>query len=99
MLMEIGPIRSKLLGWSLQFGINIAPGNDRISTCHSPSRQFVDEQAAWDFVQALEGTAVIVRYKRDHPEISALRVSDQMPTFNQAEASFWSQLWMLLKRN
>ena len=41
------------------------------------SRQFHDEQQAWEYADNLKGRTVVVRYKPGHHEISALRIDDQ----------------------
>ena len=41
------------------------------------SRQFHDEQRAWDYGNNLKGRTVVVRYKPGHDEISVLRINDQ----------------------
>src|SRR6185369_13091077 len=41
------------------------------------SRQFLDEQVAWDYANELKDKTVVVRYKLGHPEVSALRINDQ----------------------
>ncbi len=41
------------------------------------SRQFHDEQTAWDYASGLKDKTVLVRYKPRHPEVSTLRVNDQ----------------------
>jgi hypothetical protein len=43
----------------------------------SITRQFPDEQVAWDFVDTHRDEPVLVRYRDDQPEISILMVSDQ----------------------
>ena len=65
------------------------------------SRQFLDEQAAWDYADALKGQAVLARYKPSQPEVSALRPSDQAPECTiQAKAKSFSRhlLWLLRAR-
>ena len=41
------------------------------------SRQFADEQHAWDYLKGLTGQLVVVRYKDTDPNASALRACDQ----------------------
>src|SRR3974390_1263949 len=43
----------------------------------SMTRQFPDEQVAWDFVDTHRDEPVVVRYRDDKPEVSKLLVSDQ----------------------
>jgi hypothetical protein len=46
------------------------------------ARQFPDEQAAWDFVDGHRDQTVVIRYKDDRAESSALLESDQQPRWN-----------------
>ena len=46
------------------------------------TRQYPDEQAAWDFVDARQNKAVVVRYKDDQAQSSALRDVDQDLSWN-----------------
>jgi hypothetical protein len=39
---------------------------------------FGNEQEAWDYVNRLQGRNVVVRYKPKRPDISVLKVSDQL---------------------
>ena len=56
-------------------------------------RQFADEQSAWDFVDAYRDQAVLVRYKDDRADISAVLSSDQMMISNVMPVPLISQLW------
>ena len=42
------------------------------------SKAFVDEQKAWDFVHAWKGQSVMVRYHPAKPDVSVLRLKDQI---------------------
>jgi len=60
----------------------------------SITRQYPDEQAAWDFVDARQDKAVVVRYKDDQAHSSALRDDDQDPSWNDAGGpGFLSMVW------
>ena len=61
------------------------------------TRQFADEQAAWDYVDSLKGKSVAVRYKPGAFEISTLRNQDQPPGCDLNRGSFVTGLWSLLK--
>jgi len=54
------------------------------------SRQFADEQHAWDYVKGLQGQLVVVRHKQDDPVISALRSVDQQSYVNLKGSAFFS---------
>jgi hypothetical protein len=56
------------------------------------SRQFVDEQDAWDYLRPLQGQPVFVRYKPGRPDVSAMRLTDQSPLFAVGQASFARRL-------
>jgi Protein of unknown function (DUF3592) len=56
------------------------------------SRQFADQQDAFDYVQPLKGRSILVRYRPDNPNVSAVRLSDQDPLFTARHGSFSSGL-------
>jgi hypothetical protein len=56
------------------------------------SRQFADEQDAWDFLRPLQGQSIFVRYKPGRPDISAVRVADQGPLFTLRQRNFAGRL-------
>lgn len=64
------------------------------------SRQFHDEQIAWDYANALKDKVVMVRYKPNHPEVSALRINDQATDCKLAPKSdgFLVHFYRLLMR-
>ncbi len=41
------------------------------------SRQFADQQDAFDYVQPLKGRSIFVRYKPGDPSVSAVRLTEQ----------------------
>jgi|KBSMisStaDraftv2_1062788.scaffolds.fasta_scaffold00429_24 hypothetical protein len=45
-------------------------------------QQFAAEQDAWEYIDALKGQGVFVRYKVGSPEVSAIRIDDQRPQFS-----------------
>lgn len=58
------------------------------------TRQYPDEQTAWDFVDGRRGKPVLIRYKDHDPEKSILRESEQMafPT-EQIVPGLSAQIW------
>lgn len=67
-------------GWVVDYALGRLDYNYRVAGEYyagSITRQFPDEQAAWDFVDARQDKAVVVRYKDDHAQSSALRDVDQ----------------------
>ena len=58
------------------------------------TRQYPDEQAAWDFVDARRGKPVVVRYKDDHAQASVLRDADQeLSWIHRTEPSLLAMVW------
>ena len=58
-----------------QFGYSYSVNGERYAGY--VSRQFADEQDAWDFLRSMEGQSVFVRYKATDPATSAIRNDDQ----------------------
>ena len=58
-----------------QFGYSYSVNGERYAGY--VSRQFADEQDAWDFLRSMEGQSVFVRYKATDPATSAIRIDDQ----------------------
>jgi hypothetical protein len=52
------------------------------------SRQFADQQDAFDYVQPLKGRPIFVRYKPGHPNVSAVRLAEQDSLFTAKHGSF-----------
>ena len=50
------------------------------------SQQFGDEQFAWNYVTALQGQFVFVRYKSGNPDVSALRSADQQSLISMSRS-------------
>jgi hypothetical protein len=60
----------------------------------SVTRQFPDEQVAWDFVDAHRDEPVLVRYRDGKPEVSILLVADQSPGWTlNVGPSILAQVW------
>jgi len=69
-------------GWILDFALGQLEYTYRVHGEYyvgTVIRQFPDEQAAWDFVDAHRDEPVIVRYRDDKPEASFLLIPDQRP--------------------
>ncbi len=67
-------------GWVVDYALGRLGYSYRVAGEYyagSITRQFPDEQAAWDFVDARQDKAVVVRYKDNHAQSSALRDVDQ----------------------
>ena len=45
------------------------------------SRQFADEQDAWDYIRPLREQTIFIRYRPANPCVSTVRTSDQNPLF------------------
>jgi len=52
------------------------------------TRQFADEQDAWDYVTPLKGQSTFVRYNPSNPAVSSVRVADQSPVLTSGQSSF-----------
>jgi hypothetical protein len=83
--VEVSAIGEQALG---EFGYSYLVEGDRYSGYYS--RQYADEQHAWDYVGGLRGQPIVVRYKRGDPEVSALRASDQQAPVDLKGRSFLS---------
>jgi len=58
------------------------------------TRQFPDEQAAWDFVDAHRDEPVVVRYRDEEPQVSRMLISDQgMGWATDREPGLLWQVW------
>jgi hypothetical protein len=67
-------------GWIVDYALGQLDYDYRVAGEYyagSITRQFPDEQAAWDFVDPRRGKHVIVRYKDDSAKASVLRDADQ----------------------
>jgi hypothetical protein len=45
------------------------------------TRQFADEQDAWDYIRPLKEHKIFIRYRQANPGVSNVRTSDQNPLF------------------
>jgi hypothetical protein len=67
-------------GWIVDYAVGQLDYGYKVASEYyagSITRQYPDEQAAWNFVDARNGKAVTVRYKDDDAQVSALRDADQ----------------------
>jgi hypothetical protein len=83
-------------GWVVDYALGRLDYNYRVAGEYyagSITRQYPDEQAAWDFVDARHNKVVVVRYKDDHPQSSVLRDIDQDPSWNDAVGPGLSMVW------
>ena len=74
-----------------ELGYSYVVEGDRYSGYYS--RQFADEQHAWDYVNALQGQLVVVRYKENDLNVSALRDTDQQSYVNLKGSGFFSSFF------
>jgi hypothetical protein len=67
-------------GWAVDYAVGRLDYSYRVAGEYyagSITRQFPDEHAAWDFINARRDKPVVVRYKDDNAPSSALRDQDQ----------------------
>ena len=67
-------------GWILDYAVGHVEYTYRVHGEYyagKMTRQFADEQAAWDFVDAHRDETVVVRYRDDKPGISLFLIPDQ----------------------
>ena len=62
-----------------QLGYSYRGEGDRYSGYFS--RQFADEQDAWDYIRPLREQTIFIRYRPANPCVSTVRTSDQNPLF------------------
>ena len=62
------------------------------------TRQFNDEQRAWDFVDARKDSQVLIRYKPNRPQIAVLRESDQSQWPPELPFDFWDWIPVALRK-
>ena len=84
-------------GWVVDYALGRLDYSYRVAGEYyagSVTRQYPDEQAAWDFVDTRQDKAVVVRYKDDHAQTSALRDADQDLSWNAASGpGLLSMVW------
>lgn len=84
-------------GWILDYALGRLDYSYRVAGEYyagSVTRQFPDEQAAWDFVDARRTQPVAVRYKDDKAQLSVLRDADQSLSWTDiSAANFFAMLW------
>jgi len=84
-------------GWVVDYALGRLDYSYRVAGEYyagSVTRQYPDEQAGWDFVDAHRNEPVIVRYRDDKSQISVLRAADQGPSWNsQPQAGLLEMVW------
>jgi hypothetical protein len=84
-------------GWVADYALGRLDYSYRVAGQYyagSITRQYPDEQAAWDFVDARQDKIVVVRYKDDCAQSSALRDVDQDLSWNDArKPGLLSMVW------
>jgi hypothetical protein len=72
-------------GWVVDYALSRLDYNYRAAGEYyagSITRQYPDEQAAWDFVDARRGKHIVARYKDDNAQVSVLLDTDQEHSWN-----------------
>ena len=84
-------------GWVVDYAIGRLEYGYRVAGEYyagSLSRQYPDEQAAWDFVDACRDKPVVVRCKDDNAHVSVLRDADQELSWNnRTSARLPAMIW------
>jgi len=84
-------------GWIVDYALGEVDYSYRVAGDYYSgriSRQYPDEQAAWEFVDSRRAKAIVVRYKDDNPESCALRDGDQDPSWSgPAEPNLFTMVW------
>ena len=83
-------------GWILDYALGRLDYSYRVAGEYYSGaivRQYPDEQAAWDFVDAYRDRSVVVRYKDDKPEASVLRDADQDLAWTEPGTDFFAMIW------
>jgi hypothetical protein len=84
-------------GWVVDYALGRLDYSYRVAGEYyagSFTRQYPDEQAAWDFVDARRGKAVVVRYRDSNAQSSALWDADQEPSWtDQIAPGIFVMIW------
>jgi len=84
-------------GWVVDLAVGRLDYSYRVAGQYyagSVTRQYPDEQAAWDFVNARQDKVVVVRYKADRAQSSTLRDADQDLAWNDhRERGLLAMVW------
>jgi hypothetical protein len=83
-------------GWVVDYAVGELAYSYRVAGEYyagSITRQYPDEQAAWDFVDARRDKPVVVRYRDDRAQVSALRDVDQEPGWTGTEPGLVAMVW------
>ncbi len=74
-------------GWVVDYALGLMDYSYRVGGAYFAghiTRQYADEQSAWEFVDAHRDRPVVVRYKDDKAQASALRAEDQGYSWTEA---------------
>ncbi|HEV2395608.1 MAG TPA: hypothetical protein VGS27_01530 [Candidatus Sulfotelmatobacter sp.] len=84
-------------GWILDYAVGQLEYSYRVSGEYyagNITRQYADEQTAWEFVDARRGRSAAIRYRDGKTETSVLREADQEFLWEpQPTPGFFIQLW------
>ncbi len=84
-------------GWILDYAVSRLEYTYRVGGEYFAgrvTRQYADEQAAWDFVDARRGKNALIRYRDDKAETSVLREADQRFLWGpELQPGFFVQVW------
>jgi hypothetical protein len=84
-------------GWVVDYALAQVDYSYRVSGEYfagSVTRQYPDEQAAWDFVDAHRDQPIVVRYKGDKAQACALRDDDQGPSWAEGNGiGLFAMVW------
>jgi len=84
-------------GWVVDYALGQLDYSYRVAGEYyagSITRQYPDEQSAWNYVDSRRNKSVVVRYKDDHAQSSAVRDSDQDFSWSTAtEPGLFSMIW------
>jgi hypothetical protein len=82
-------------GWVVDYALGRLDYSYRVAGEYyagSITRQYPDEQAAWDFVDAHTNQPAVVRYKDDNAQASVLRDADQSWT-DENQPGMFAMVW------
>jgi hypothetical protein len=88
---------SVIHGWIMDYAVARLEYNYQVAGEYYSgeiTRQFADEQAAWNFVDPRCAKQVIVRHGDEKPSVSVLRDADQGPSWNDPPSSgLFTMIW------
>jgi len=84
-------------GWVVDYALGQLDYSYRVAGEYyagSTTRQYPDEQSAWNYVDARRNKPVVVRYRDGNAQSSALRDADQDPGWSTtAEPGLFAMIW------